>query len=81
MSTADLAELWSLVRENEREIAVLKTKMDANSEALKRLEQTTDTINAILQRAVGAKTAIGAIGAIVCAAIGWLVAFLTGNNP
>lgn len=77
MSTQQLTDLWNLVRENEKTIAILKTKMDANDETLKKLIADNEAFAAILNKAIGAKTIVGVIGAIVGALITWVIALLT----
>lgn len=84
MSTQQLTDLWNLVRENEKTIAILKTKMDANDETVKKLVEDNERIAAILNKAIGARTVVGVIGAIVGAVITWVIAALTiskGGTP
>ena len=84
MSTQQLTDLWNLVRENEKTIAVLKTRMDANDETLRKLTEDNEKIAAILNKAIGARTVVGIIGACVGAIITWVLAWLTfrqGGTP
>lgn len=78
--TGELNELWQLTRENEKSLAVLKTKLDSNDETLKKLVRDNEAMYAILNRAIGARTIIGVIGAVVGAVITWVIAYLSFQN-
>ena len=80
MSEQQLADLWNIVRENEKTIAILKTRMDANDDALRKLTEDNEKIAAILNKAIGARTVVGVIGAIVGAIITWALAWFTIKN-
>ena len=84
MSASELTDLWNLVRENEKTIAILQTKLDANDATLKKLIADNEAIAAILNKAIGARTVVGVIGAVVGAVITWVIAVLTirsGGTP
>ena len=80
MSASELTDLWNLVRENEKTIAILQTKLDANDVTLKKLIADNEAIASILNRAIGARTVVGVIGAVVGAVITWVIAVLTIRN-
>lgn len=80
MSAEQLKDLWDIVRENEKTIAVLQTKLDANDETLKKLIADNAAFAAILNKAIGARTIVGVIGAVIGAVITWVMAWLTIRN-
>lgn len=80
MSAEQLNDLWDLVRENEKSIAILRTKLDANDATLKKLIADNEAFAAILNKAIGARTVVGVIGAIIGAIITWVLAWFTIKN-
>lgn len=77
MGANELNELWNLLRENEKSIAVLSERFGQHDETLKKLSQDNEAMRAILNRAIGAKTVVGVIGGAVCIVIGWTISYLT----
>ena len=80
MSTVQLKELWDLVRENEKTIAILSTKLDANDETLRKLIADNEAFSAILNKAIGARTVVGVVGAVVGSVRTWLWVWFTNRN-
>ena len=80
MSAEQMNELWNLTRENEKTIAVLSAKFDSQSEELKKLREDNEAMRALLNRAIGERTAVGIIGAIVLNIITWAVTYFTAKG-
>lgn len=82
MSATDMSQLWDLLRENEKTIAVLATKLDSTDESIKKLREDSDAMKAILNRAIGEKSAIVVVGSAIAAIITWAVTYFStkGGN-
>lgn len=80
MGAHDLNEIWNLIRENEKTIAVLRERLGVHDEIVKKLVEDNEAMRAILNRAIGAKTVISIIGGAVCVIVGWLVSIITGRS-
>lgn len=77
MSASQLNDLWNLVRKNEQNIALLSQTVSTQNAALAELKADNETMKAILNRAIGAKTVISIVGAAVVAAITWAVTYFS----
>lgn len=77
MSARELNQLWNLVRKNETTIAVLSEKLGAQNDAIAELREDNAAMKAILNRAIGAKTIIGVVGAAVVAVVTWAVTYFS----
>lgn len=80
MSAEQMNELWNLTRENEKTIAVLSAKFDSQSVEMKKLREDNEAMRALLNRAIGERTAVGIIGAIVLNVITWAVTYFTAKG-
>ena len=80
MGAKELNELWNLLRENEKSIAVLNEKFGAQDKTLQKLKEDNEAMRAILNRAIGAKTVVGLIGGAICVAVGWFISWFAGRT-
>ena len=80
MSAQQLNELWNLVRENEKNIALLTQQLGTKSVELEKLKADNEAMRAILNQAIGAKTVVKIIGAAIVALVTWAVTYCTGRR-
>ena len=80
MSAQQLNELWNLVRENEKNIALLKQQLGTKSDELEKLKADNEAMRAILNQAIGAKTVFSIIGATIVALVTWAITYYTGRR-
>lgn len=80
MNAEQMNELWNLTRENEKTIAVLSTRFDSQSAEIQKLREDNEAMRALLNRAIGERTAVGIIGAIVLNIITWAVTYFTAKG-
>lgn len=80
MSAQQLNELWNLVRENEKNIALLKQQLGTKSVELEKLKADNEAMHAILNQAIGAKTVFSIIGATIVALVTWAITYYTGRR-
>lgn len=80
MSAQQLNELWNLVRENEKNIALLKQQLGTKSVELEKLKADNEAMHAILNQAIGAKTVFSIIGATIVALVTWAITYYTGRQ-
>ena len=80
MSAQQLNELWNLVRENEKNIALLKQQLGTKSVELEKLKADNEAMHAILNQAIGAKTVFSIIGATIVAIVTWAITYYTGRR-
>lgn len=76
MGAKELNDLWTIVRANERSIEVLKARFGDANEELRKLHADNEAMKAILNRAIGAKTFAGIVGAVIGALVAWSIAII-----
>lgn len=77
MSLQDTKELWELVRDNQRKIALLEQQQGAQNEVIRELREDNKKMLEILNRAIGGKTALAVVGSAVVSVITWAITYFS----